>query len=324
MTLKVILDCDPGHDDALAILLAAKHLELLGITTVGGNQTLEKVTINALKILELGAMSHIPVYKGHDKPAIQPMRHAPECHGESGLEGSNLPEPKTRAQAGHAVDFIIDTVMSSNDVTLIATAPLTNIAAAIHRERRIEGRVREISLMGGSVTAGNWTPAAEYNIWADPEAAHVVFSSKIPKRMVGLNFTRQAPATKERIERIRNLGNRTGRVVAELLTWFGTSCMKLDGHEAPFLYDPCAVAWLINPELVTSQPLHVVIELKGEYTRGMTVCDYRCLTGTDPMIDITDQVSPVRQGEPANVNVAFRLDTQGFFDLLTSTIGLYP
>ena len=324
MTLKVILDCDPGHDDALAILLAAKHLELLGITTVGGNQTLEKVTINALKILELGAMSHIPVYKGHDKPAIQPMRHAPECHGESGLEGSNLPEPKTRAQAGHAVDFIIDTVMSSNDVTLIATAPLTNIAAAIHRERRIEGRVREISLMGGSVTAGNWTPAAEYNIWADPEAAHVVFSSKIPKRMVGLNFTRQAPATKERIERIRNLGNRTGRVVAELLTWFGNSCMKLDGHEAPFLYDPCAVAWLINPELVTSQPLHVVIELKGEYTRGMTVCDYRCLTGTDPMIDITDQVSPVRQGEPANVNVAFRLDTQGFFDLLTSTIGLYP
>jgi len=324
MAQKVILDCDPGHDDALAILLAAKNLDLLGITTVGGNQTLEKVTINALKILELGAMTHIPVYKGHERPAIQPMRHAPECHGESGLEGTTLPEPTTQAQPGHAVDFIIDTIMSNDDVTLIATAPLTNIAAAIHRERRLEGRVREISLMGGSVTAGNWTPAAEYNIWADPEAAHVVFSSNIPKRMVGLNFTRQAPATKERIERIRNLGNRTGQTVAELLTWFRIEGIKMDGQEAPFLYDPCAVAWLVRPELVRSQPLHVVIELKGEYTRGMTVCDYRCLTGTDPMIDISNQVTSVRQGEPPNVNVAFRLDAQGFFDLLTSTIGLYP
>ena len=324
MTQKVILDCDPGHDDALAILLAAKNLDLLGITTVGGNQSLEKVTINALKILELGAMTHIPVYKGHDRPAIQPMRHAPECHGESGLEGTILPEPVTKAQPDHAVDFIIDTIMSNNDVTLIATAPLTNIAAAIHREKRMEERVQEISLMGGSVTTGNWTAAAEYNIWADPEAAHVVFSSKIPKRMVGLNFTRQAPATKERIERIRNLGNHTGRIVAELLTWFGSECMKLDGHEAPFLYDPCAVAWLVRPELVHSQPLHVVIELDGKYTRGMTVCDYRYLIGSDPLIDISDQVSSVRQGELPNVNVAFRLDTQGFFDLLTSTIGLYP
>jgi inosine-uridine nucleoside N-ribohydrolase len=321
---KVILDCDPGHDDALAILLAAKHLDLLGITTVGGNQSLEKVSVNALKILELGDIGHIPVYKGHDRPSVQPGRHAPECHGESGLDGTILPEPSIQVQPGHAVDFIIDEVMSNAGITLIATGPLTNIAAAIHREKRLEGRVKEIYFMGGSVSAGNWTAAAEYNIWADPEAAQLVFTSHIPKRMVGLNLTRQAAATKERIERIRNLGNRTGRTVAELLAWFRNACFKLDGHEAVFLYDPCAVAWLIQPGLVKSLPLHVVVELKGEYTRGMTVCDYRCLIDTDPMVDISDKVSSIRQGESPNVNVAFRLDGEGFFDMLTSTLQLYP
>ena len=178
--------------------------------------------------------------------------------------------------------------------------------------------------MGGSVTAGNWTAAAEYNIWADPEAAHVVFSSPIPKRMVGLNLTRQAPATPERIERIRNLGNRTGRVMADLVTWFSNACYLLDGHPAVFLYDPCAVAWLIQPDLVRSQFLHVAIELKGEYTRGMTVCDYRCLIGSDPGEEITGEISQVRQGLQPNVNVGLRLDSDGFFELLTSTLKLYP
>ena len=324
MAQKVIMDCDPGHDDALAILLAAKHLDLLGITTVGGNQSLEKVTKNALMILELGDITQIPVYKGHEKPSVQAICHAPECHGESGLEGAELPEPSIHLQSGHAVDFIIDTAMSIDDVTLIATAPLTNIAAAIHREPRITGRVREIILMGGSVTSGNWTAAAEYNIWADPEAAHVVFSSKIPKRMVGLNLTRQAPATRERIDRIRNLGNKTGRTMADLITWFSNACYLLDGHPAVFLYDPCAVAWLIQPDLVRSQLLHVAIELKGEYTRGMTVCDYRCLIGPDSAVDISDEVSSVHQGKEPNVNVGFRLNTDGFFDLLITTLKMYP
>jgi inosine-uridine nucleoside N-ribohydrolase len=324
MAKKVIMDCDPGHDDALAILLAAKHLDVIGITTVGGNQSLEKVTRNALKVLELGGITHIPVFKGHDHPSIQPMAHAPECHGESGLEGAVLPEPSIRVQPEHAVDFIIDTVMSVDDVTIIATAPQTNIAAAIHREPRICERIREISLMGGSATAGNWTAAAEYNIWADPEAAHIVFSSSIPKRMVGLNLTRQAPATKERIERIRNLGNRTGQTMADLITWFSNACYMLDGHPAVFLYDPCAVAWLIQPELVLSQMLHVAIELKGEFTRGMTVCDYRCLIGSDPGEEIADAVSLVRQGSVPNVRVGLRLDSDGLFELLTSTLKMYP
>ena len=324
MAQKVIMDCDPGHDDALAILLAEKHLDVIGITTVGGNQSLEKVTRNALKILELGNIAHIPVFRGHPHAAIQPSRHAPECHGESGLEGAFLPEPSIQAQPAHAVDFIIDTVMANEDVALIATGPLTNIAAALHREPRIEERVNMISLMGGSATAGNWTAAAEYNIWADPEAAHTVFSSRIPKRMSGLNLTRQAPATRERIERIRALGNRTGRVMADLVTWFSNACRLLDGHEAVFLYDPCAAAWMIQPELIRSQMLHVAIELKGEHTRGMTVCDYRCLIGSDPGEEITEVVSPVPQGLPPNVNVGLRLDSDGFFDLLTNTLAMYP
>jgi inosine-uridine nucleoside N-ribohydrolase len=142
--------------------------------------------------------------------------------------------------------------------------------------------------------------------------------------MVGLNLTRQAPATPERIERIRNLGNRTGRIMADLITWFSNACWVLDGHPAVYLYDPCAVAWLIQPELVQSQMLHVAIELRGEYTRGMTVCDYRCLIGTDPNLDISDEISSVRQGQEPNVKVGLRLNSHGFFDLLTSTLNMYP
>lgn len=195
MAQKVTIDCDPGHDDAIAILLAAKHLDLLGITTVAGNQTLQKVSINALKILELGEITHIPVFMGHERPFIQPMCHAPQAHGESGLDGFVFPEPSIRVQSGHAVDFIIDTAMSKNGVILVATGPLTNIAAAILLEPRLVGHLQGICLMGGSVTAGNWTAAAEYNIWADPESADIVLRSSIPKRMVGLNLTRQAVAT---------------------------------------------------------------------------------------------------------------------------------
>lgn len=245
-------------------------------------------------------------------------------HGESGLDGFAFPEPSIRAQSGHAVDFIIDTVMSQNDVILVATAPLTNIAMAIRREPRLVGRLQEISLMGGSITAGNWTAAAEYNIWADPESADIVFRSSIPKRMVGLNLTRQAVATKIRVERIRNLGNKTGRAIAALISWFSVEGYKMDGQKDAFLYDPRAVAWLILPELVRAQPLHVVIELRGQYTRGMTVCDYRCLTGTESIIDVTDIITPIRQGEPPNVNVATRINSDEFYELITSTLKLYP
>ena len=188
---KIIHDCDPGHDDAIAILLALKHLDVLGITTVGGNQLLEKVTLNALKVLEVSGMTHIPVFAGHANPLVYNLVTAPQFHGESGLDGPVLPTPRTQPQNQHAVDFIVDTVMSTDDVTLVATGPLTNIAAAINREPRIVQHVPEICLMGGSVSFGNWSPAAEFNIYVDPEAAYRVFNSGIPVKMVGLNLTRE-------------------------------------------------------------------------------------------------------------------------------------
>ncbi len=318
---KIILDCDPGHDDALAILLAAKHFDIVGITTVHGNQSLDKVTRNALKVLEFAGLTHIPVIPGCDRPLVQPPRHAPEVHGETGLDGPDLPEPTTPVHPGHAVDFIVETIMAQEEVTLIATGPLTNVGTALRREPRLAERLRQISLMGGSLTFGNSTPAAEFNIWCDPEAAHIVFTSGVPIKMVGLNLTRQAEAGPKEIARFRALGNRTGRIVAELLDFFSGRLRELFGLEGGSLHDPCAVAWLIDPSLIEGRMLHVAVELRGEHTRGMTVCDYRHLRGTGAEIHGEEAV---RQGEPPNAEVGLRLDVPRFFDLLTETLAEYP
>lgn len=318
---KVIIDCDPGHDDALAILLAAKHLEVVGLTTVGGNQDLEKVTTNALKIVEFAGLTHLPVAKGMGHPLIQPPRHAAQVHGETGMDGPTLPAPTTPLHPQHGVDFIIDTVMSTADVTLIPTGPLTNIAAALRREPRIAGRIPEISLMGGSLTFGNATPAAEFNIYVDPEAAHIVFTSGIPIKMAGLNLTRQANATDAEIARIRALGNRTGQIVAQLLEFYKGTLKRIYGVEGGSLHDPCAVAPLIDPTLIEFQPMHVAIELKGQHTYGMTLCDYRHLHGPSEEL-VPSGAKPL--GEPANAQVGLKLDTPRFFDLLIETLALYP
>jgi len=316
---KIIFDCDPGHDDALAILLAARHLQILGITTVQGNQSLDKVTANALKVLEFSDLTSIPVRKGCDRPLAQPTRHAPEIHGESGLDGPSLPQPRTGPQPEHAVDWIIETVMATDDVTLVPTGPLTNIGLALRREPRLEGRLRQICLMGGSLTFGNATAAAEFNIWCDPEAAHIVFTSGIPIKMAGLNLTLQAEAHEEEIGRIRRLGTRTGRIVAELLEFFGRQIRDLFGAGGGHLHDPCAVAWLIDPTLIEARALHVSVELRGEHTRGMTVCDYRHLRGGD-----IPECEGLRRGLPPNAEVGVRLDAPRFFDLLISSLGQYP
>jgi inosine-uridine nucleoside N-ribohydrolase len=316
---KIILDCDPGHDDALAILLAARHLQILGITTVQGNQSLDKVTANALKVLEFSDLTSIPVRKGCDRPLAQPTRHAPEIHGESGLDGPSLPQPRTGPQPEHAVDWIIETVMATDDVTLVPTGPLTNIGLALRREPRLAGRLRQICLMGGSLTFGNATAAAEFNIWCDPEAAYIVFTSGIPIKMAGLNLTLQAEAHEEEIGRIRRLGTRTGRIVAELLEFFGRQIRDLFGAGGGHLHDPCAVAWLIDPTLIEARALHVSVELRGEHTRGMTVCDYRHLRGGD-----IPECEGLRRGLPPNAEVGVRLDAPRFFDLLISSLGQYP
>jgi pyrimidine-specific ribonucleoside hydrolase len=265
---RIILDCDPGHDDAFAIMLAAKHLDVLGISTVGGNQLLERVTINALKVLEVTGMTHIPVYPGHARPLVGDLVTAPQFHGESGMDGPVLPYPTIKPQSKHAVDFIVDTVMSTDDVTLVGIGPLTNIAAAINHEPRIVERVREITIMGGSVTFGNWTPAAEFNILVDPEAAYRVFNSGIHIKMCGLNLTRQAFATAREVKHIQEIGNRVSKFCVDLLTFFIESSRKSAGPNGSNLHDPCAVAWLIDPTLIKAANMHVTVELKGEFPVG--------------------------------------------------------
>jgi purine nucleosidase len=321
---KIILDCDPGHDDAFAILLANRHLDVLGITTVGGNQLLEKVTINALKILEVTEMTHIPVFAGHAGPMACELVTAPMFHGESGLDGPILPYPSIKAQKQHAVDFIVDTVMSTDGVRLVATGPLTNIAAAIHREPRIVGRVPEICLMGGSVTFGNWTPAAEFNIFVDPEAAYKVFNSGIHVKMCGLNLTRQAYATMREVELLRTIGNRTAQFCVDMLMFFiGTASLEARSGGAN-LHDPCAVAWLIDASLIQGADMHITVELKGEFTRGMTVCDYRHLRGSEPEIDLERTPTMPLRGKSPNAEAALTLDVERFFQLLYDTVRTYP
>lgn len=321
---KVILDCDPGHDDAFAMMLAMKHLDVLGITTVGGNQLVERVTTNALKVLEVTGMTHIPVYRGNAGPMLAELVTAPQFHGDTGMDGPVLPEPSIQAQRQHAVDFIVDTVMSTSDVTLIATGPLTNIAGAIQREPRIVERVKEISIMGGSVTFGNWTPAAEFNIYVDPEAAYKVFNSGLHVKMCGVNLTRQAFITPREVEVIRSFNTRVGQFCVDLLEYFITSSTRVANLGGTNLHDACAAAWLINPALIRAVDARVEIELRGEYTRGMTVCDYRHLRGSEPAIDLHRQPTMPPRGKQPNCEIALELDVDGFYRLLYDTICMYP
>lgn len=316
--MHVVLDCDPGHDDMLAILLAAKHLEVVTITTVHGNQSLDRTTANALKIVELGGLQHIPVSRGLARPLLGEAVYAPEVHGESGLDGVTLPDPTATIADVDAVQAIIELSRRYDDLVVVPTGPLTNVAAALIVDPGLAGRISEISLMGGSLTFGNSTPAAEFNIWADPEAADIVFTSGIPIRMFGLNVTRLASATATRIERIRAVDTHVTRTVADLLDFYRESLHRVYGLAGASLHDPLAVATLIRPELFELRPMHVGIELTGTRTRGMTVCDYRHATA-GPL----QGKDAVRRGEAANAQVAVEIDVDGFFDLLTETLGQY-
>lgn len=320
---KVILDCDPGHDDAFAIMLAVQNLDVLGITTIGGNCTLENVTQNALKILEVLNRTDIPVYKGHSCPMVMPLVTAPQFHGETGLDGPILPEPIIKAQDKHAVDFIIDTVMNTEDVTLIATGPLTNIAAAINKEPRIVERVKELSIMGGSVTFGNWTPAAEFNIYVDPEAAYRIFNSGLHVKMSGINLTRQCCLTHEHVNKFREIGTKAANLAADLTEFFIGATIKSASLTGANMHDACAVAWLIDPSLIKAAKMHIDIELKGEFTRGMTVCDYRHLRGVEPEIDLYRESQMDFRGEAPNAEAALELDFPGFMKLLYQTLENY-
>lgn len=302
---RIILDCDPGHDDAIAIMLAcaSEELEVLGLTTVAGNQTGEKTLQNALRILTL-IKEDLPVAAGFDKPLLRELVTAPEIHGETGLDGAELPDPNIKPLAIHAVEFIIKNLLAAEDqIYLVATGPLTNIAGAIMLMPKIKEKIKKIVLMGGGIHDSNVTPAAEFNIYVDPEAAKIVFESGIPITMVGLDATNKALFTDEDISQLEKLGGKISTVTAQLLRYYSErvkSTVRISG--AP-LHDPLAVAAVIDPNILETVSLHVDVETQGEFTRGATVADLHGVTHKQP-----------------NAEVAFGLDLRKFKKLIFEAI----
>jgi inosine-uridine nucleoside N-ribohydrolase len=305
-TIPTILDCDPGHDDMVAILLAAAHprIDLLAITTVAGNGTLERTTHNARAICSMAGIHDVAVAAGAPGPLVGSLRTASHVHGESGLDGAELSAADVPLAAEHAVDLMARLLReAAQPVTLVPTGPLTNIALLLRTYPDLASRVREIVLMGGSTGAGNVEPLAEFNVHVDPEAADVVFSSGLPVTMCGLNVTHQALATKAVLERLRGLGTPLADTVVRLLLFFRDRYRDIWGLPAPPVHDPVAVARVIDPELVRCEEAHVAVELHGTHTRGATVCDRFGLRGRTP-----------------NASVAVELDTARFWDLVVSAV----
>lgn len=307
MPRKIILDCDPGHDDVIALLLAHGNpdIELLAVTTVVGNQTLDKVTHNALAVARVAGLTGVPIAAGCPRPLVREIEVALDIHGESGLDGPVLPEPTQEVDPRHAVDLIIETVMSHEPgtITLVPTGGLTNIAMAVRKEPRLAERVKEVVLMGGGYHTGNWSAVAEFNIKIDPEAAHIVFNESWPVLMVGLDLTHQALATPEVVERIAALGTKPAAFVVELMDFFGTMYKQSQGFDSPPVHDPCAVAYVIDPSVMTTQRVPVDIELSGGLTVGMTVADFRSPAPDD-----------------CTTSVAVELDHQKFWDLVINAL----
>ena len=320
MSIAAIIDCDPGHDDAMAILLGARTMDVKGITTVHGNVPLSLTTLNARKVVAFAGLNGVPIAAGMDRPLVREAIHAPEVHGQSGLDGPELPEPAVAIVDEHAVEFIKRTAAEVDDLHLVPVGPLTNVAAALRRYPQLAERIAQISLMGGSLTFGNSTPAAEFNIWADPDAAHVVFTSGIPIKMIGLNVTRQVGATPERRAQVRRIGNETARIVAELLDFYSERLKKLFGLKGGSMHDPLAVAALIDSDILRFEPMHVSIELRGEHTYGMTLCDYR---HHEPS-DIEAGGNGILRGEPANAEVAIGVNDDRFWELFLDVLTTYP
>jgi inosine-uridine nucleoside N-ribohydrolase len=306
VSTKIVIDCDPGHDDAIAILLAlaSPELELVGITTVAGNQTLDKTTRNALVTLEVGGRPDIPVAAGADAPLQRELRTAAHVHGETGLDGPELPDPSAEPIAAHAADFLAELIESG--VVLVPTAPLTNIALLLERHPEVRERIDSIVWMGGAIGEGNVTPAAEFNAFVDPEAAALVFASRIPITMIGLDVTHKALFTRAHAEQLREAG-RAGRFVAELSDFFQRFHERSYGIEGSPIHDAMAVAHVIDPTLVTTRHVNVAVEMSSELCDGRTVVDLRGVTGREP-----------------NSDVAVDVDAERFLDLLVSRIGSLP
>jgi inosine-uridine nucleoside N-ribohydrolase len=274
---KVLIDCDPGHDDATAILYAARHLDLVGVTTVYGNQTVDKTTRNALAVLTLLGLD-VPVARGCAGPLNGTVRHGGDVHGKTGIDGADLPEPDRAPVDLHAVDFIIEMARRhQGELVLAPVGPFTNVALALRKEPRLAEWLKAISVMGGTTTVGNTTAVAEFNVWCDPEAADIVFRSGVPLWMVGLNVTRAVGVTADHVDRLL-AGGRVARVYGGLFAFFRDSLQKVHGLSTASLHDPCALVPFIAPDLITYRDTSVEIALSPGPTRGMTVCDLRRLT----------------------------------------------
>ncbi|MCF3974131.1 nucleoside hydrolase [Paracoccus salsus] len=312
MARKIIIDTDPGQDDAVAILLAlaSPELRVLGITAVAGNVPLALTQLNARKIVELAGRTDVPVFAGCDSPLARGLVTAEHVHGKTGLDGIDLPDPTLALQARHGVDFIIDTLRGepAGTVTLVPIGPLTNIASAFRRAPDIVGRVERIVLMGGAYfEVGNITPAAEFNIHVDPEAAKIVFAAGVPLVVLPLDATHKALTSRGWVETMRALPGRCGQAVAGWTDSFERFDKDKYGNQGAPLHDPCTIAWLLRPALFVGREINVEIETRGEFTTGMTVADWWRVSG-----------------RPANALFINDLGRDGLFDLLSERIARLP
>ncbi len=312
MARKIIIDCDPGQDDAVALFLAlasSDELDLLGITAVGGNVPLELTQRNARQMCDIAGRQDVPVYAGCAQPMRRPLRTAEMIHGETGINGIDVIAPETPLQSEHAVDYIVQTLLDAGDatITLVPTGPLTNIGTAIDREPAILPKIEQIVLMGGAMReGGNRTPSAEFNILVDPDAADIVFRCGRPIVQMGLDVTHQVLSTRDRVERIAALGNPVADATAGMLSFFDRfDTEKYTSKGAP-LHDPCTVAWLIKPELFEGKDCNVSVETQSELTLGHTAVDFW---------HVTDR--------PVNVHWVYSVDADGFYELLTEKLARF-
>lgn len=305
---KVIIDCDPGQDDAINLLLAfaSPELDILGVTTVAGNVPLDLTERNARLMCDIADRGDVPVFAGCSRPLVRPLITAENVHGSTGIDGIEIVEPRTRPAAQHAVDFIIDTLCAAGEaaVTLVPTGPLTNIAMAIVKAPSILPKIREIVLMGGAMReGGNHSPSAEFNILVDPHAADIVFRCGRPIVAMGLDVTHQVLSTKARTDRIRALGTPAALATAGMLDFFRRHDSSKYGQDGAPLHDPCTIAWLLQPSLFEGRACNIAVETSSELTMGHTAVDFWGVTG-----------------RPANALWMHRVDANGFYDLVTERL----
>ena len=301
----IIIDCDPGQDDAVALFLAMSspdELEILGITAVAGNVPLALTQRNARMMCDIAGQQQMLVFAGCDKPVAREPVTAEYIHGNTGIDGVDVFEPETPLQDQHAVDYIVETLLASDaaSITLVPTGPLTNIGTAIRREPRIVDRIRQLVIMGGAMReGGNRSPSAEFNILADPDAADIVFGCGRPITVMGLDVTHQVLSTRDRVARIRALGNPVAEATAGMLGFFHRYDTKKYGSEGAPLHDPCTVAWLLKPDLFETRACNLSVETESELTMGHTAVDFW---------HVTDR--------PHNIDWAYEIDADDFYQLL--------